>query len=53
VVPSLLADSQKKCTGTNIKSLTESQLNAMDVLSAKLEKETNNNLATSGRGLVN
>ena len=36
-----------------IKSVTESQVNAMDVLSARLEKETNNNLATGGKGLVN
>ncbi len=36
-----------------IKSVTESQVNAMDVLSAKLEKETSNNLATGSRRLVN
>jgi integrase len=36
-----------------IKSVTESQVSAMDVLSARLEKETNNNLATGGRGLLN
>jgi integrase len=36
-----------------IKSVTESQMNAMDVLSAKLEKETNNNLATGQNSLIN
>jgi integrase len=36
-----------------IKSVTESQVNAMDVLSARLEKETSNNLATGSRRLVN
>jgi hypothetical protein len=36
-----------------VKSVTESQVNAMDVLSARLEKETNNNLATGGKALVN
>jgi len=36
-----------------IKSVTESQANAMDVLSARLEQETNNNLATGNRRLVN
>jgi len=36
-----------------IKSVTESQVNAMDVLSARLEQETNNNLATGNRKLVN
>jgi integrase len=36
-----------------IKSVTESQVNAMDVLSARLEEETNNNLATRSEGLVN
>jgi len=36
-----------------IKNVTESQVNAMDVLSARLEKETNNNLATGSRRLVN
>ncbi len=36
-----------------IKSVTESQVNAMDVLSARLEKETSNNLATPGKALVN
>ena len=36
-----------------IKSVTESQISAMDVLSASLEKETSNNLATDGKGLVN
>jgi len=36
-----------------IKSVTESQVNAMDVLGARLEKETNNNLATNGQRLVN
>jgi len=36
-----------------IKSVTESQVNAMDVLSARLEKETSNNLATGSQRLVN
>jgi hypothetical protein len=36
-----------------VKSVTESQVNAMDVLSARLEKETNNSLATGGKALVN
>jgi integrase len=36
-----------------IKSVTESQISAMDVLSASLEKETSNNLATGVKGLVN
>jgi integrase len=36
-----------------IKSVTESQINAMDVLGARLEKETSNNLATDWRGIPN
>ena len=36
-----------------IKSVTESQVNAMDVLSARLEKETSNNLATPRNSLPN
>ena len=36
-----------------IKSVTESQVNAMDVLSAKLEKETSNNLATGRNRHIN
>jgi len=36
-----------------IKSVTESQVNAMDVLSARLEKETCNNLTTNSQRLVN
>ena len=36
-----------------IKGVTELQFSAMDVLSAKLEKETNNNLATGAKGLRN
>jgi len=36
-----------------IKSVTESQVNAMDVLSARLDKETCNNLATNSQRLVN
>jgi hypothetical protein len=36
-----------------VKSVTESQVSAMDVLSARLEKETCNDLATNGRALVN
>jgi hypothetical protein len=39
--------------GLTIKSVTESQVNAMDGLSAKLEKETCNNLATPAQRLVN
>jgi hypothetical protein len=37
----------------HIKSVTESQVNAMDVVSARLEKEANNNLATGSQRLVN
>jgi integrase len=36
-----------------IKSVTESQVNAMDVLSARLEKETSNNLATARSRHIN
>jgi hypothetical protein len=36
-----------------IKSVTESQVNAMDVLSASLEKETSNNLATGRNRHIN
>jgi len=36
-----------------IKSVTESQVNAMDVLTARLEKETSNNLATGENRLIN
>ena len=36
-----------------IKSVTESQVSAMDVLSARLEKETSNNLATGNQTRVN
>ena len=36
-----------------IKNVTASQINAMDVLSAKLEKETNNNFATDGYRHIN
>lgn len=36
-----------------IKSVTESQINAMDVLSERLERETYNNLATPGSWLPN
>jgi integrase len=36
-----------------IKSVTESQVNAMDVLSARLEKETSNNLATGRNRHIN
>jgi integrase len=36
-----------------IKSVTESQVSAMDVLSARLEKETSNNLATGGNRHIN
>jgi|SRR5215472_10447515 len=36
-----------------IESVTESQVNAMDVLRATLEKEISNNLATNGQRLVN
>jgi hypothetical protein len=36
-----------------IKSVTESQVNAMDVLGARLGKETSNNLATVGNRHIN
>jgi integrase len=36
-----------------IKSVTESQVNVMDVLSARLEEETSNNLPKSSQRLVN
>jgi hypothetical protein len=35
-----------------IKSVTESQVNAMDVLGARLEKEISNNLATNSQTLL-
>ena len=36
-----------------VKSVKESRVNAMDVLSARLEKETCNDLATNDRQLLN
>jgi len=36
-----------------VKSVTEAQVSAMDVLSARLEKETSNNLATPAQKLLN
>jgi hypothetical protein len=36
-----------------IKGVTELQFSAMDVLSARLERETSNNIATGGNWLVN
>ncbi len=36
-----------------VKSVAESQISAMDVLGAELEKETCNDLATGGKALVN
>ena len=40
-------------TNVYIKSVRESQVTAMDALSARLDKEICNDLATKGRGLIN